>query len=103
MSRSVRSNTLILQGIEKCIEWYQKIGVHFLDIFFHNLFYLTKQKYPGSFTISLLEYCANAVKSFIGHYNSIGLELREYKNQFTKLIRASEKKRNPTLRCRVPV
>ena len=44
------------QGLRKCIRWYKKIGVHFLDIFLRNSFYLTKQQYPGSFKISLLEY-----------------------------------------------
>ena len=44
------------QGLRKCIRWYKKIGVHFLDIFLHNSFYLTKQQQPGSFKISLLEY-----------------------------------------------
>ena len=44
------------QGLRKCIRWYKKIGVHFLDIFLRNLFCLTKQQYPGSFKISLLEY-----------------------------------------------
>ena len=31
------------QRLRKFIQWYKKIGVHFLDIFFHNSFYLTKQ------------------------------------------------------------
>ena len=39
--------------------------------------------------------------SLIGHYNPAALELRKYENHFPKLIGASEKKRNPSLRCRV--
>ena len=45
------------QGLRNSIRWYEKIGVDFRNIFLHNSFYLTKQKYPGSFKISLLEYC----------------------------------------------
>ena len=89
------------QGLRKYIRWNKKIGAHFLDIFLHNSFYLTKQQYPGSFKIPLLEHRTIAVKSLIGHYNPVALELRKYENHFPKLIGASEKKRNPTLRCRV--
>ena len=59
------------------------------------------QRYPGSLKIPLLEYGTIVVKSLIGHYNPVALELRKYENHFSKLIRASEKKKNPTLRCRV--
>ena len=89
------------QGLRKCIWWYKKIGVHFLDIFLHNSFYLTKWQYHGSFKIPLLEYLTMAVKSLIGHYNPAALELRKYENHFLTLICTSGKKRNPTLRCRV--
>ena len=92
---------LYYQGLRKYIRWYKKIGAHFLDIFLHNSFYLTKQQYPGSFKIPLLEYRTIAVKSLIGHYNPVALELRKYKNHVPKWIRASEKKRNPTLTCKV--
>ena len=77
------------QGLRKCIRWYKKIGVHFLDIFLHNSYYLTKQQYPGSFKIPLLKYRTIAVKSLIGHYNPVALELRKYENHFPKLIRAT--------------
>ena len=103
MSGVDRSNQMLsyYQGLRKCIQWYKKVKVHFLDIFLHNSLYLTKQQCPGRFKIPLLEYRTIALKSLIGHYNPIALELRKYGNRFPKLIRASEKKRNPTLKCRV--
>ena len=42
-----------------------------------------------------------AVKSLIGHYNPVALELGKYEKHFLKLICVGEKKRNPTLRSRV--
>ena len=69
--------------------------------FIFLIYYLTQQQYPGSFKIPLLEYHTIAAKSLIGHYNPVALGLRKYENHFPKLIRASEKKRNYTLRCRV--
>ena len=65
------------------------------------MIHLTKQQYPGSFKIPFREYRKIAVKSPIGHYKPVALDLRKYENHFPKMIRASEKKRNPVLRSRV--
>ena len=103
MSRVDRSDQMLsyYQGLRNCIWWYKKIWVHFLDTFLYNSFYLAKQQYPESFKIPLLEYGTIAVKSLIGHYNHVALELGKYEKHFLKLICAGEKKRNPTLRSRV--
>ena len=85
---------------ESVFKWYKKTGVHFVHIFLHSSFYLTKQQYPGCLNIPHLEDRTIAVKSLIGHYNPVALELRKYENHFPKLIRAGEKKVQSAIRIR---
>ena len=98
MSGIERSNQIMSyhSGLRKTVRWYKKAGVHFLEMFLTNAYYLYRKFSTDNEFKHQLDFKENVIKSLIGE--------RKRKNHmeptadfhYLEPISAGDKKKYPT-------
>lgn len=87
-------------GLRKTLRWYKKAGVHIMEMFLTNSFYLY-QKYSSNKEFShLVQFKENIVKCLIGERRKKKFLEPSANFHYLVPIPEGEKKKNPTRRCK---
>ena len=87
-------------GLRKTVRWYKKVGVHLLEMFFTNAYYLYHKFSTDNEFKHQLDFKENVINSLIGERKR--KKHMEPKADFHYLepIPAGDKKKYPTRRCK---
>ena len=81
------------QGLRNNVQWYKKIGFHFMKMFMHNSFYLFKQS-----KMNLIDFRSDVIKSLLDFDKMYHMERKPrviFQNAYQHW-----KRKKTTLRCK---
>ena len=73
------SDALLLSRFWKSVQWYKKIGFHFITMFMHNSFYLFKKASPQS-KMNLIDFRTYVINSLLDFYKKSRMERKPSNN-----------------------
>jgi len=87
-------------GLRKTVRWYKKVGVHLLEMFLTNAFYLYRKFSTKDEFKHQTEFKENIIKSLIGRRKQKRHLDSTASFHYLEPIQDGEKKKNPTRRCK---
>ena len=87
-------------GLRKTLSWYKKAGVHILEIFLTNAFYLYRKISPNKEIAHLVDFREVVIKKLIGDRKKEPPLISIANFQYPATIPENCQKKRPTRRCR---
>lgn len=87
-------------GLRKTVRWYKKAGVHFLEMFLTNAYYLYRKFSTDNEFKHQLDFKENVIKSLIGERKRKKHMEPTADFHYLEPIPAGDKKKYPTRRCK---
>ena len=87
-------------GLRKTLRSYKKAGVHILEIFLTNAFYLYRKFSPNKEIAHLIDFVEVIIKKVIGKRKKEPTSISMANFQYLAAIPENQQKKKPTRRCR---
>ena len=102
MSGIDRSDQMLFyhSALRKTLRWYKKAGVHILEIFLTNAFYLYRKFSPNKEINHLIDFREAIIKKLIGKRKKDSTPVSMANFHYPAAIPENQQKKKPTRRCR---
>ncbi|XP_057292564.1 piggyBac transposable element-derived protein 4-like [Hydractinia symbiolongicarpus] len=87
-------------GLRKTIRWYKKVGVHILEIFMENAFYLYKKATPSPKVKAMKGFKDTIITSMVGQPKPSKHMQPQASFHYLAAIEPTEKKKHPARTCK---
>ena len=87
-------------GLWKTLRWYKKAGVHILEIFLTNAFYLYRKFSPNKKIAHLVDFHEVTIYKLIGNRKKEPTSISMANFHYPAAIPENQQKKKPTRRCR---
>ena len=87
-------------GLRKTLRWYRKAGVHILEIFLTNAFYLYRKFFPNKEINHLIDFREAIIKKLIGKRKKDTTPVSMANFHYPAAIPENQQKKKPPRRCR---
>ena len=87
-------------GLRKTLRWYEKAGVHILEIFLTNAFHLYRKFSPNKEIAHLGDFREVIIKKLIGSRNKESTSISMANFHYPTAITENQLKKKPITRCR---
>ena len=87
-------------GLRKTLRWYKKAGVHILEIFLTNAFYLYRKFSPNKKIAHLVDFCEVIIKKLIGNRKKEPMSISVVNFHYPAVIPENQQKKKPNRCCR---